>query len=228
MPESHEDLEAVRSIVDILGPFDTAERERILRWSSEKAGLMGKLMEKFNGFTGASAGDVMAILFLAFRESIVEQNEVKRYLIKKLQEMNKIDEALADYLEYLSERSQELAESIRESDSEDAKITVELRCIGFETQLVEDISEIDYLDTYCGCVMIQRVTGELSIDQLKHEIENVEKQMETARNKAEKIKSRFKALSEKVNQLNQQLTLVLRTMRDIGRIGLAGSDLGAS
>lgn len=224
MPESHGDLEAVRSIVDILEPFGTMERERILRWSSEKLGLMGKLTEKLNSISGASDGDIMAILFLVLRESLMERNETKRYWIKRLQTMNKIAETLADYLEYLCACVQELEESIRESDSEDEKITVELRCIGIETQLVEDVSEINNLDACCECVMIQRVTGELSTDQLKQEIENVEKQMEHARNKAELIRSCFKACTEKGNQLIQQLIALLKTMGEIRRLGSAVSE----
>ncbi len=43
-----------------------------------------------------------------------------------------------------------------------------------------------------------------------------------------KIKGHFQAWTEKGNQVDQQLSAVLRTMKDIRRIGVGGSDLGSS
>jgi len=37
--EKKDDLEAVRILVDALTPFDNAERDRIIRWASEKLGV---------------------------------------------------------------------------------------------------------------------------------------------------------------------------------------------
>lgn len=39
MSQKPDDLEAVRSIVSALTPFDDIEKERIIRWASEKLGL---------------------------------------------------------------------------------------------------------------------------------------------------------------------------------------------
>jgi hypothetical protein len=38
-----DDLEAVRKLVEILEPFDSVARERILRWSCEKLGMPGMM-----------------------------------------------------------------------------------------------------------------------------------------------------------------------------------------
>jgi glucose-6-phosphate isomerase len=40
--------------------------------------------------------------------------------------------------------------------------------------------------------------------------------------------AQYQQWQEKANQVDQQLTSVLRTMKDIGRVGVGGSDLGAS
>jgi hypothetical protein len=49
-----------------------------------------------------------------------------------------------------------------------------------------------------------------------------------ARNEADKIKGHFQTWTEKGNQVDQQLSAVLRTMKDVRRIGVGGSDLGSS
>jgi hypothetical protein len=49
-----------------------------------------------------------------------------------------------------------------------------------------------------------------------------------ARNEGDKIKGFFQGWQEKANQVDQQLTSLLRIMKDLGRVGVGGSDLGAS
>lgn len=39
MPDPHDDLDAIRTIVDALTPFDAEEQKRIVRWAFEKLGL---------------------------------------------------------------------------------------------------------------------------------------------------------------------------------------------
>jgi len=50
-----------------------------------------------------AGSDIMATLFLVFRESIEEANEDKKYFLEKLRTMNKISQALGDYLKELNE-----------------------------------------------------------------------------------------------------------------------------
>ena len=39
MPDSMDDLDALRSVIEALEPFDAADRERVLRWACEKLGI---------------------------------------------------------------------------------------------------------------------------------------------------------------------------------------------
>ena len=39
MPQKPDDLDALRTIITALDPFDESERERIMRWASEKLGI---------------------------------------------------------------------------------------------------------------------------------------------------------------------------------------------
>ncbi|MEZ4270287.1 MAG: hypothetical protein R3C68_02255 [Myxococcota bacterium] len=58
--------------------------------------------------TAQPHGNVMEVLFLIFRESIKQVNEDKKYFLKKLQDYNKMAEALSDYLSELVEHSRAL------------------------------------------------------------------------------------------------------------------------
>ncbi len=55
MADKPDDLEAVRNLVEILGPFDSVERERILRWSREKLGLPAETAVAPSGTSGIPA-----------------------------------------------------------------------------------------------------------------------------------------------------------------------------
>ncbi|MCC4307878.1 hypothetical protein LL252_04770 [Alcanivorax marinus] len=42
MSSQHDDLDAVKKVVDALEPFQSEERERIIRWACEKLGVSGQ------------------------------------------------------------------------------------------------------------------------------------------------------------------------------------------
>ena len=123
----------------------------------------------------------MALILLAYQESILEQNWYQQYLLEKVKNNQIIEEQYSDYLKYLREVSQQL------NDSRDEKITVEIHRIGIEIKFVEDISEMYNLGTFREYVFLQTIISKLSADQLKFEITNVEKQMERAHNEADKV-----------------------------------------
>lgn len=50
---------------------------------------------------------------------------------------------------------------------------------------------------------------------------------ERRRNESDKIKHFFQGMQAKANQIDQQLNSVLRIMKDLGRVGVGGSNLGA-
>lgn len=58
-----------------------------------------------------SGGNIMATLYHVFRESILAQNEDKKYWLTKLKHQNQLGKQLADYLASLSELSRELGAS---------------------------------------------------------------------------------------------------------------------
>ena len=60
------------------------------------------------GLLSNGVGDVMATLYFVFRESIVQQNEDKKYWITKLKMYNEIGAALGDYLAELNEAMREI------------------------------------------------------------------------------------------------------------------------
>lgn len=219
MPESHKDLEAVRAVVDIIEPFDSTERERIIRWSGEKLGVISGLD------TSTSSGNIMEVLFLVFRESIEEVNEDKKYFLTRLEMYNKMGEALSKYLKCLREASQELEKKVkRESDSENGKITVELKRICLETNRVKDAPDEDILLPFYECMLVQTVTAELSADQLRREIANIEAQLESVRNKRQMVTTQFEnankiasqyinLLSQVFKMMNEMATTVIRNIR---------------
>ena len=45
---------------------------------------------------------------------------------------------------------------------------------------------------------------------------------------SDRIKGYFAGWQEKANQVDQQLTAILRILKDLMRVGVGGSDLGAS
>ena len=69
---------------------------------------------------------------------------------------------------------------------------------------------------------------QLSSEKLQRAIRDVDTEQTRARNEADKIKGHFQAWQEKASQVDQQLSAVLRTMKDVRRIGVGGSDLGSS
>ncbi len=53
-------------------------------------------------------GDVMSVSFAIFEESVEQANADKRYFLERLAEMNRISQALGDYLGYLNNSSDKL------------------------------------------------------------------------------------------------------------------------
>lgn len=58
MSQKPDDLDAIRAIVAALEPFDNTERERIIRWASEKLGITNSLPHATQGSTPAGLTSV--------------------------------------------------------------------------------------------------------------------------------------------------------------------------
>lgn len=107
-------------------------REAVAKWEALLGGLKARGVEAAFGAQGgpsaappggdvnasfrsvvgsaasASGGDIMAMLYFVFRESIVQENEDKKYWLEKLKLHNALGEALAEYLKELMELSTKL------------------------------------------------------------------------------------------------------------------------
>ncbi len=88
----------IRKKVYSLNQHHTNVVKKIARMKS-KSNTAGVLLAK----EISKGSDIMATLFLVFRESIEETNEDKKYFLEKLRMMNKISQALGDYLKELNE-----------------------------------------------------------------------------------------------------------------------------
>jgi hypothetical protein len=64
-----DDLEAVRSVVGTLQPFDDSDRERIIRWAREKLGMASAVTPVSPVGTGAASLSPSAIVLQAVQES---------------------------------------------------------------------------------------------------------------------------------------------------------------
>jgi hypothetical protein len=56
----------------------------------------------FEGYMAPRNGNIMDMLFLVFRQSVVQQNEDKRYFLEKLEQYNELSDALRVYVEALN------------------------------------------------------------------------------------------------------------------------------
>jgi len=159
--------------------------------------------------------DIFAMLFMVFKESIVEQNEDKRFWLTKLQMMNTIAEALRDYLKYLNEKMSQLEEAKAKQDDEDAdkrgpeKVRVDLK--------VFDLGADDR-GAITGCDSIPCVTARarwVTADQLRNEIRKVEADRETVRNLRQMAATQFENANKISGQYINMLASILKTMKDM-------------
>jgi len=127
------EINAIKSVVDVLGPFKAEERYRILR-------LSGDLSES-SGESPAFPTDVMAGLFTVFRESIEQTNADKKYFLEKLAQHNKVAEALGDYLAELAES---LLPESGEGCNNDAESEVEVKSLAADVVKKLGHSEEDF------------------------------------------------------------------------------------
>ncbi len=205
MTTSRDDLDAVSAVVEILEPFNPNDRERILRWSSEKLGIPG--------------GDILGLLFFIFRESIMEQNEDKQYWLSKLKDLNAVADELSSYLEELNKASQKLSES----EVEDEKVEIKRRQINWEAlqPKTDKYSYSHSIDSHydvedrvdIGVIgLVNTRVVKLSRSEISAEIINIESERERLRNERQSISNKFQHLDQVTNQTLQGIARVLRTL----------------
>ena len=174
---------------------------------------------KFTELEAGGSGDWLAMLFEVFKESRCDTQENQKYFLKRLEERNKINDAIQEYMRDLTESARKLNEKVRrasEDDESQQKVRVEIKDFDVGPQ------------AHAIAPGAANSSTELGRSDLNNLIKDVDMIATRARNEGDKIKGHFQAWSEKANQVDQQLSAVLRTMKDVRRIGVGGSDLGSS
>lgn len=158
-------------------------------------------------------GDVMGGLFLVFKESIEQTNKDKRYFLERLADMNKIAEAVGDYLEYLTERSNKLQAKTRDTQAAQGK--------DFQPGSVTVSVDVQRFDINSVGADGKAVTWTKSNNQpmndtdMGYEIKNVETIMEEVRNKRQEFTTAFENFDQKANQLFNILSTVLKNVKEM-------------
>jgi hypothetical protein len=148
-PLTEDQLRDIRwreTTVRSLGGFSsTVKAGKLAVQDPTDAAYEQEFARRLNTLLASTEGqNIMATLFFVFRESIVEQNEDKKYWLTKLKEMNEIAEALADQLKYLNDRLSQLEEKKRskqyDTDDEEydpgpEKVLVDLKVLALEADV---------------------------------------------------------------------------------------------
>lgn len=159
--------------------------------------------------------NIIATLYFVFRESIVQQNEDKKYFLNKLAETNKIAEAQGEYLNYLQNKARQLEEAKAKQDDEDAdkrgpeKVRADLKVFDLEADDRGAITRCDSIP--CVTARPRRITA----DELHSEIGKVEADRETVRNRRQMFTSQFENANQKAGQYRYMLSSVLKTMNEM-------------
>ncbi|MEM6734004.1 MAG: hypothetical protein AAF658_20750, partial [Myxococcota bacterium] len=151
-------------------------------------------------------GNIMELLYLVFRDSIRQTNEDKKYFLVKLQEYNKMAEALSDYLSELVEESQRLSSEANGAKYPE-KVTISIQTKRFDTTTVGADGEARMLG----------VPASKTVDRagLNDTIKDVESMQETVRNKRQMASTAFQNFDQKSNQLYNLMSSVLKVMGEM-------------
>lgn len=174
----------------------------------DNTALVQKLWDAVSSVTNETQRDVMETAQIILKDSVKEDNETKRMILHKLENLNKINQALADSLKSLADASKELA-SRENSDESDAKTVVRFSRYDAKARGPN--------------ASLRRIKGELTQTQIKREIKTLEEQREQLRLQEKKTQNEFRHMDQLVNQ---QMQSIARLMRALGSIrtqtGLSG------
>lgn len=173
----------------------------------------------------SGSGDWLAMLFEVFKESRRETEEAQAYWLKRLEERNKINDAIQQYMRELVEQSRRLAEKVRNA-SGDAKSEQTVRVEVKDFDVGPPAQETDRDGKLTTPKALRSSTRSLGRGELEALIKDVDVMAHRARDEGDRVRRLFNRWSEKANQMDQQLLALLRIMRDRRRIGLGGAELG--
>jgi hypothetical protein len=157
----------------------------------------------------------MAVLFLVFRDSIVEQNEDKKHWLDKLAMANEIADALSDYLKELTEAALRLHGSKdKEGQEGEHAVTVNTGC--FEVKRADDKWQFDPAASIPKDARTRNDgTAELSGGGLQTLVTAVEAERETVRDKRQLAASQFENAHQKATQYLNLLSSVLKALNEM-------------
>jgi hypothetical protein len=224
-PLTEDQLRDIRwreTTVRSLGGFSsTVKAGKLAVQDPTNAAYEQEFARRLNTLLASTEGqNIMATLFFVFRESIVEQNEDKKYWLTKLKEMNEIAEALADQLKYLNDRLSQLEEKKRskqyDTDDEEydpgpEKVLVDLKVLALEA---------DDRGVIAGCDSIPCVTARaqlLNKDEINALVSTIEADRETVRNKRQMIATQFENANKIGGQYINMLASVLKTTKETNK-----------
>ena len=100
------------------------------------------------GDTALRDGDWLTHLFLVFEESKRETLENQKYWLKRLEERNKINDAIQSYMKELVDAAQRLNEKVRSSDPDEDKdnLTVEVLIRKVAQSRLEEEGVLEIID----------------------------------------------------------------------------------
>ena len=149
--------------------------------------------------------NIHEILFLVFKESIQETNEDKKYFLQKMKDFNSMGEDLSDYLREMVDASTSLSEQ-GEGKKYPEKERVNI-----------DVKEFDLstLNTQGNLEITTSETKSVDRSSLNDQIKMLESMQETVRNKRQMASTSFQNLDQKVNQLYNLISSVMKNMNEM-------------
>lgn len=188
--ELSQSKETFETISNTLGFSDAAGAGRAAAAEPENATLVQDFTSKVGSLLQSSAGkNPMALLYFVFRESIVEQNKDKNYMIQKLKQLNSIGGALGDYLNELKGSLNDLQSDTGQSSAKISKSR-------------GDGASAGESETW------------MNASQLLQEIEAVESDQETIRSRRQLATTAFENANKKSTQYMNMMSSVLKGMQE--------------
>lgn len=177
-------------------------------FANPNAGTQAEFVERMRGLLAQFPhGNVMEVLFLVFRESIKQTNEDKKYFLKKLQDYNKMAEALSEYLSQLVEDSQRLSAAAA-GQKYPEKVTISINVSRFDLTTLDSSGNVRQMSGYPTTKTVDRAG-------LNDTIKDVESMQESIRNKRQMASTAFQNFDQKANQLYTLMSSVLKVMNEM-------------
>jgi len=157
--------------------------------------------------TAQPHGNIMEVLFLVFRESIKETNEEKKYFLIKLQEFNKMAEALSEYLSDLVKVSRDLG--ARAAGAKYPEMVLTASPVNIKKFDLSTLGADGTLNT------LSTESKRLDRAGLNDTIKEVEAMQETVRNKRQMATTAFQNFDQKSNQLYNLMASVMKAFNEM-------------